>query len=126
MSKLHKNAALSIKQRELLRECYLKGDSISSLSRRFGVSWNCASKWAKRESPTDNPSGPQNPPTVITESYRTAVINHRKLNPDHGPITIAFYLKSEFSFANRGTILKILTEERLSTQSAKTKPLKKT
>jgi len=126
MTKLHKNAALSLSQRKLIRKLYLEGQTISSLSKRFGVNRKCSSKWAKRTSPIDKPSGPKKPKTVITDSYRSAVISHRKLNPDHGPITIAYYLKENFSFANRGTVLKILSEERLAKKSNNAKEPKKT
>ena len=93
MSKIHENAALTISQRKLVRSLYLEGASISSLARRFGVNRKCVQRWAKRESPYDRPSGPKEPKSVITDEYRAAVLEHRRANPDHGAITIAFYLK---------------------------------
>ena len=108
------NLALTISQRKLIRSLYLDGASISSLARRFGVNRKCAQRWAKRESPFDLPSGPKNPKSLITDAYRTAVLEHRKANPDHGAITIAFYLKDEFPFAKKGTVQKILNQARLS------------
>jgi transposase len=110
MSKLHANAALTISQRKLMRSLYLEGASISSLARRFGVNRKCADRWAKRATPYDKASGPKVPKTVITKEYRRAVLEHRAAHPDHGAITIAFYLKEEFDFANRGTVQKILSQ----------------
>lgn len=114
MSKLHENAALTIRQRKLIRRLYQDGASISSLARRFGVNRKCAQRWAKRESPYDLPSGPKQPKSLISDKYRAAVVEHRKANPDHGAITIAFYLKDEFPFAKKGTVQKILNQAALS------------
>jgi transposase len=114
MAKIHENAALTITQRKLIRNLYLEGASISSLARRFGVNRKTAQRWAKRESPYDVPSGAKTPRSVITNEYRQAVVEHRQANPDHGAITIAFYLKQEFPFAKKGTVQKILNQEALS------------
>ena len=119
VSKLHKNAALTISQRKLVRRLYLEGASISSLARRFGVNRKTAERWAKRDSVQDRPSGPQKPRRVVTPEYREAVLAHRRANPDHGAITIAFVLKEKFAFANRGTIQQILTQAKLSARQQK-------
>ena len=114
MSKIHRNAALTIRQRKMVQELYEEGHSISSLSRRFGVNRKTIERWAKRDHVEDIPSGPKNPRRVVTSAYKAAVITHRRTHPDHGPITIAFHLKGEFPFANRGTIQQILQVEGLS------------
>ena len=119
MSKIHENAALTISQRKLIRRLYQEGASISSLARRFGVNRKCAQRWAKRESPYDLPSGPKHPKSVITDEYRTAVLEHRRANPNHGAITIAFYLKDKFPFAKKGTVQKILNQAALSKRQPK-------
>jgi transposase len=119
MSKIHENAALTIAQRKLIRSLYLEGASISALARRFGVNRKCAQRWAKRQSPYDLPSGSKHPKSLITDAYRTAVLEHRSANPDHGAITIAFYLKEEFPFAKKGTVQKILNQGALSKPKAK-------
>ena len=64
-------------------------------------------------------SGPKNPKTVITPAYEKAVLDYRKKNENHGPITIAFYLKKQFPFANRGTVLKILQTANLTKPKGK-------
>lgn len=125
MGKLHGNAALTEKQRKLIRELYVEGHSISSLALRFGVNRKTADRWAKRATPLDNKSGPKIPRTVITSEYRQAIISHRKKHEDHGAITIAYHLKADFPFANRGTVQKILTEEKLSTLKNSTSKDKK-
>lgn len=118
MKKIHGNAALTVKQRKLIRSLYLEGHTISSLARRFYINRKTAERWAKRTTHTDQKSGPKVPRTVITPAYRQAIINHRRNNKDHGAITIAYHLKSDFPFANRGTVQKILTEEKLSRLSS--------
>lgn len=121
--KQHGNAQLTIAQRKLVHELYHTGKSKKSeLARRFNVNRKTIDRWVNRDSFEDHPSGPKNPRTVITIEYRAAVIAHRKTHPNHGPKTIAFHLKSEFSFANRGTIQRILKQEELSKkQSAEKK-----
>lgn len=121
--KQHGNAQLTIAQRKLIHELYHSGKSKKSeLALRFNVNRKTIDRWVNRDSPEDKPSGPKNPRTVITLEYRSAVISHRKVHPNHGPKTIAYHLKSEFSFANRGTVLRILQQEKLSKkQSAEKK-----
>lgn len=113
--KIHGNAQLTIGQRELIHRLYHKEKvRKSELARRFNVNRKTIDRWVSRDSPYDKPSGPKHPRTVITDAYRTAVIAHRKANPNHGPKTIAYYLKSSYSFANRGTIDRILKQEKLT------------
>ena len=120
--KLHGNAQLTIAQRRLIYQLYHSGQAKKSeLARRFNVNRKTIDRWVSRQSPNDKPSGPKNPRKVITPAYRKAVIEHRKAHPDHGPITIAYHLKARFSFANRGTIQRILQQAGLNKRSRKTK-----
>ena len=122
MKNQHSNAQLTVSQRRLIRKLYnTEGAKISDLARRFNVNRKTIIRWINRDSPYDKPSGPKTPRRVITQAYREAVIKHRKANPNHGPVTIAFYLKAEFSFANRGTILRILQQEGLNKRNSKAK-----
>jgi len=110
----HGNAQLTIAQRKLIHELYHSGKAKKiDLARRFDVNRKTIDRWVNRDSPHDKPSGPKVPRTVTTPEYRDAVIAHRKVHPDHGPKTIAYHLKPEFSFANRGTVQRILNQERL-------------
>ena len=98
--KQHGNASLTVSQRKLIQELYHSGKAKKSeLARRFNVNRKTIDRWVNRKSPFDKPSGPKNPRKVITESYRQAVIKHRENHPEDGPITIAYHLKSKFSFA---------------------------
>jgi len=112
---LHKNAGLTVAQRRKIKESYEAGEgSYQVLADRFNVSKSTAIKWIKRKNPEDLKSGPKNPKTVITPAYKEAVLQYRKENENHGPITIAFHLKKDFSFAHRGTVLKILQTAKLT------------
>ena len=118
----HGNSSLTIAQRKLIHQLYHTGKAKKSeLARRFNVNRKTIDRWVKRDSPFDKPSGPKEPRRVITPAYRKAVIEHRKAHPDHGPKTIAYYLKAEFSFANRGTVQRILQQEGMSKRSPKEK-----
>jgi transposase-like protein len=113
--KQHGNASLTVAQRKLIHELYHSGQAKKSeLARRFNVNRKTIDRWVNRKNPHDKPSGPKTPRKVITEVYRKAVIDHRKTHSGHGPITIAYHLKAKFSFANRGTIQRILQQEGLS------------
>ena len=120
--KQHGNAQLTVAQRKLIYQLYHSGQaSKSELARRFNVNRKTIDRWVNRDSPYDRPSGPKNPRKVVTPAYREAVIKYRKVHSDHGPITIAYHLKAEFHFANRGTVQRILQEEGLSQRQPKTK-----
>lgn len=122
MKKQHGNAQLTVSQRQLIHKLYHSGQAKKSeLARRFNVNRKTINRWVDRDSPNDRPSGPKNPRRVITEAYRKAVIKHREDNPNHGPVTIAYYLKAEFSFANRGTIQRILQQEGLNKRNSRVK-----
>ena len=116
--KIHGNAGLTIAQRELIQKLFASGGvNKSELARRFGVNRKTINRWTNRQSPKDHKSGPKTPYTVITAEYRESVLAYRRKNEDHGPVTIAFHLKKEFPFANRGTVQRILKKEKLTIQS---------
>lgn len=119
--KLHARAALTLKQRQHVKELHQAGQSIRNLAKRFGVNPSTIQRWVKRDSPLDKSSAPLTERTVITTEYRGAVVAYRKAHPNRGPIRIAHDLKATFPQANRGTILKILQEEELTTPPKKEK-----
>ena len=122
--KTHGNAGLTVAQRESIQKLYREGKAKKSqLAARFQVNRKTIDRWVKRSDGQDHPSGPKHPRKVVTPAYRQAVIAHRQAHPDHGPITIAFHLQKQFAFANRGTVQRILQQEKLS--QAKDKPPKK-
>jgi hypothetical protein len=122
---MHKNSSLTLAQRKIVHDQVKVGVTKSELAKRFGVHPCTIARWASRDSFEDRPSGAKRGARVVTAEYREAVIKHRALHPDHGPITIAFHLRDRFAFANRGTILTILQQEGLTKPTAKDKPPKK-
>lgn len=122
--KLHSQATLNIRQRQEVKRLHDEEHiSIRKLARRFGVNPTTIQRWVKRESPLDRSTSPIKTRTVITDEYRQSVIGYRKEHPRHGPIRIGQELKVIFPWANRGTVLRILQEEGLTTPP---KPVKKT
>jgi transposase len=120
--KLHSQAALTIKQRQTVKRLHdEQGISIRQLAQQFGVNPTTIQRWIKRESPLDRSTAPVSRKSVITEDYRTAVISYRKEHPKHGPIRITQELSRRFPWANRGTVLKILQQEKL-TRAPQKKP----
>jgi len=113
--KIHKNAQLTVKQRKLIQQLYRDGKAKKSeLARRFNVNRKTIDRWIERDSPYDRASGPRQPRRVMTPEYRQAVIHYRQAHPDQGAVTIAFHLKADFPFANRGTVQRILQQEGLT------------
>lgn len=106
--KIHAKAALTVKQRQEVKRLHQEGVSIRQLATRFGVNPTTIQRWVHRDSPLDLSTAPLNHTRVVTEEYRQAVLDHRKANPHHGPITIAHELQARFPFANRGTVQRII------------------
>ncbi len=114
---------MTIAQRMEIKRLYQQEQvSIQKLMQIYQVSRPTISKWVKRESPFDWSSTPHRLPQIITEPYREAVLAYRKENPHHGPVRIACELKSQYGFAHRGTILKILQEKHLTAKPKEQKP----
>lgn len=122
MKKLHTNAALTIPQRiEVKRLFEIEKVSVSELSKRFCVGESTIRKWIKRNSPEDKSSVPHQKRKVVTDDYKQAVIEYRRLNPTHGAKRIAFELKSQYASANRGTVAIILQQNALTKKSQRVK-----
>ena len=120
--KLHGNAQLTVAQRQLVHDLYHSGQAKKSeLARRFNVNRKTIDRWTGRDNPQDRQSGPKTPKRVVTEEYRQAVVERRRANPDHGPITIAHYVQARFGFANPSSVYRILREEGLSGRAPKEK-----
>lgn len=119
---LHANAALTLAQRAEVRRLHLEeGVSIRDLGTRFRVNPTTIQRWIERESPLDRTSAPIHPRTIITLEYRDAVLAYRRDHPHHGPIRIAQELKTEFPWANRGTVLSILQQAELTRPKSRNK-----
>lgn len=110
--KLHAQAALTVHQREEARRLHQEqGVSIRTLAKRFGVNPTTIQRWVHRQSPLDLSTAPVRRHTTITPDYRQAVLEARKADPHHGPVTIARELSERFPQANRGTVWRILHDE---------------
>lgn len=74
-------------------------------------------RWVKRATPDDRSDTPRSC-RVVTNEYRQAVLSYRQGHPTHGPIRIAAALQAQFPQAHRGTISRILRQEKLSQSRA--------
>lgn len=99
--RLHAKAALTVKQRQQVKQLYEQAENVKTLAHRFGVHERTIRRWINRESPLDRSSAPKQPRRVVTQAYREAVLAYRQANPTYGPIRIANALKPSFAFANR-------------------------
>lgn len=116
----HKNACLTIAQRIEMKRMYDQEKTpVIKLMQLYQVSGQTVRKWLKRESPYDLSSAPHQLPLVVTESYRQAVLEYRSHHSRQGPIRIAHELKKDYPIANRGTVLKILQQAKLTKAKAK-------
>jgi len=115
----HANATLTCKQRqEIRRLSHEEHMKIAPIADRFQVNWKTAYKWAHRETPDDRSSTPKRPHTVITDAYRTAVLDYRQMNPSHGPLRIVHALRAQYPQAHRETVRRMLRAATLTHASA--------
>lgn len=122
MKKLHSNAALTIPQRiEVKRLFEIEQVSVTELAKRFCVGESTIRKWMRRDSPADRSSAPKRKREVVTDDYKQAVIEYRRLNPSHGAKRIAFELEDKYAIANRGTVSIILQKHGLTKKSHRVK-----
>lgn len=119
--RLHAKAALTVKQRQQVKQLYEQGERVKTLADRFGVHERTIRRWINRDSPLDRSSAPKQPRRIVTPAYRDAVLAYRQANPTHGPIRIANALKPSFAFANRNSVQRILQAEKVSQSTAKSK-----
>lgn len=95
--KLHKNAALTPKQRQELQGLYASGQvSYPQLAQKFAVSRKTVIKWAKRDDSQDQTSAPKQHHRRVTDDYRLAVSNYRQANPTYGPVRIERQLRDQY------------------------------
>ena len=112
--KLHANSALTIKQRQQVKQLFDNAKlPIVEIARRFSVSPQTVRRWKGRNDFQDQ-QVKRRTPRVVTSEYENAVIEYRRQNPTHGAIRVAVALQAEFPFANRGTIAIILKREGLT------------
>ena len=116
----HAKAALTVAQRQLVRQLAEQGTAHTELARRFGVHRRTIQRWAQRSEATDRSSAPhQHGHQVVTDAYRAAVLAERTTHPTHGPQRLADDLRSRFPTANRATVWRILHAAGLSRRPPK-------
>lgn len=107
--KLHANATLTVEQRREVKRLHEEEKvSIRQLAAGFRVSTTTIGRWVKRNEPHDRSGTPRPGQRVVTDEYRTAVLEYRQAHPHYSPIRIAKALCEQFPPANRGTVQQIL------------------
>lgn len=114
LMKLHKNAALTPKQRQQIQQLYATGKvSYPQLAQQFAVSRKTIIKWAKRTDPQDQSSAPKQHHCRVTDPYRQAVISYRQANPTHGPVRIEAQLRPQYGPFAPSTVRLILQQAKM-------------
>lgn len=114
---LHKNASLTPKQRQQIKDLYSTGNYIQEeLANKFGVSRPTISKWVNRSSLLDASSAPQNRSSTLTPAFELAVKAYREntLTSHHGKVRIAYELKSQHPCSNPSNVYAVLKKLKLN------------
>lgn len=108
--KTHKNAALTVRQREQVQQAVREGTaSRRQLAARFGVNLTTIQRWAGRADGQPRRLGrPPGSGQPVGADYEAAVLGERIRQPTHGPVRIAHDLRPRFAHAHRGTVLSLL------------------
>lgn len=105
----HKNAALTVRQREAVQLAAREGTaSRRQLARRYGVSLTTIQRWVPRPGGQDRPLGRPVGTGSPVPDYEAAVLVERIRHPGHGPVRIAHDMRPRFARAHRGTVLSLL------------------
>lgn len=115
--KIHKNAALTVRQRIEIKRLYESGNaSIRELAHNYHVNPSTITKWVKRDTPYDKTPSAKNRRGGLTDEQKEAITIHRQKNPYHGPKTIAAMLIQEYGKMSHATIARFLKEKGLIRQ----------
>src|SRR3954469_17181766 len=113
--KIHRNAALTGKQRQQVQALYTSGDySQQQLAIQFATTRKTISKWVHRPQAQDASSAPKQPYRRVTDAYRQAVIAYRQAHPGRGPGRVAEELRAELGAFAASTVGLILRQAALS------------
>jgi hypothetical protein len=113
--KIHRNAALTGKQRQQVQALYASGAyTQQQLAIQFATTRKTIGKWVNRQQAQDSSSAPRQPHHRVTDSYRQAVIAYRQAHPSHGPVRIAEELRPEFGTFAASTVGLILRQAALN------------
>ncbi|MFN8344515.1 MAG: helix-turn-helix domain-containing protein [Spirosomataceae bacterium] len=115
--KLHKNANLTPKQRQYIKELYAtKQYSQSSLATQFGVSRKTIMKWLKRTNNADAFNAPGHRNSKLTPEFIADVKAYReaKATSHHGKTKIAEALSSKHACSNPSNVYHVLKQLKLN------------
>lgn len=114
--KLHKNASLTLKHRQQIKDLYATGEFIQQeLATKFGVTRKTISKWVNR-SFIEDCSNVSKRAKSITSDFISAVKAYREnsTTSHHGKIRIAFELKELFACSNPSNVYIVLKHLQLN------------
>ena len=116
--KLHKNASLTLKQRQQVKDLYASGKySQQSLAQQFGTTRRTIAKWINRSDIQDASSAPKQAHRSIGADFEQAVKAYREdpLTRHHGKVRMAEALKKNYSCSNASNVYLVLKKLKLNT-----------
>jgi transcriptional regulator with XRE-family HTH domain len=114
--KLHKNASLTPKQRQQIKNLYTTGEfTQEELATKFGVTRKTISKWVHSSSIEDSSNVPHKAKTITAE-FIAAVKAYREdsITSHHGKVRIAFELKNRHTCSNPSNVYSVLKQLKLN------------
>jgi transposase len=118
--KIHSNASLTPKQRQLVKDLYSTGEYTQEhLANQFNVTRKTISKWLSRATVLDATSTRKSTVSRITPEFEADVKSYREnlITSHHGKVRIAFELSSKHSCSNPSNVYRVL--KRLQLNQAK-------
>jgi DNA-binding XRE family transcriptional regulator len=118
--KIHKNASLTPKQRQLVKTMYETGQHTqASLANQFNVTRKTISKWINRPTVEDAIGTRKSIISRITSEFEADVKSYREnlTTSHHGKVRIAFELSSKHACSNPSNVYTVL--KRLQLNKAK-------
>lgn len=114
--KLHKNASLTPKYRQQIKDLYATGEFIQQdLAIKFGVTRKIISKWVNRSSVEDCSNAPKKARS-ITSDFIPSVKAYREntITSHHGKVRIAFELKEKHTCCNPSDVYLVLKQQQIN------------
>jgi transposase len=122
----HKNAVLTIKQREEIKYLHeVEKISQTELAKRFCTTRRTIYNWLKRTDVHNKSSSPKQHHTVVTPEYESLVLEYRNENEEHGPVRIAAELQYKIKNICPSTVYRIIKKAGLSKRTPVEKHEKK-
>jgi DNA-binding XRE family transcriptional regulator len=121
--KIHKNASLTPKQRQLVKTLYATGHHTQEcLAKQFNVTRKTISKWINRSTVEDAIGTRKSIISRITPEFEADVKSYREnlITSHHGKVRIAFELSNKHACSNPSNVYTVLKRLQLN----KPKPLK--